>query len=441
MRIVIWGLGTRGKRIYSRLRSEEVVAFIDNDPSKIGTSYEGIAVVSLDQYIENYSEYFILISLLRPESVAVQLEERGIYNYFDALDCPVELWGPGEYVDLDAYLGSLNRGKRYGIFGASFYGIYCYDRMRKEGVNNLFLVTETPEDEEKKRRIKKAFNYIEFVSIDDCKYYLDQIFVATGSMNAIQVIKKKAGFEIEIDNIYDLSEKIPEYRNPEMVRFKNIHPEDRCFIVATGPSLTMEDLDTLYQNREYSIGMNRIFLAFAHTKWRPYYYLVSDWRCIEEEEDTIRTMSVPHKFVSDQYADFWRHKEADGIYRFHDNGVYVPDELPPFSEDLVYGLYGRGTVTYECIQLAVYMGFREIYLLGVDFNFSSDYKDKSNHFVSTYYSKNSKTGYFLEKESLEAYEAAKKYAENHGIKIFNATRGGKLEVFERRNFDELFAIK
>ena len=119
----------------------------------------------------------------------------------------------------------------------------------------------------------------------------------------------------------------------------------------------------------------------------------------------------------------------------------MPDELPPFSEDLVYGLYGRGTVTYECIQLAVYMGFREIYLLGVDFNFSSDYKDKSNHFVSTYYSKNSKTGYFLEKESLEAYEAAKKYAENHGIKIFNATRGGKLEVFERRNFDELFAIK
>ena len=29
-----------------------------------------------------------------------------------------------------------------------------------------------------------------------------------------------------------------------------------------------------------------------------------------------------------------------------------------------------------------------------------------------------------------------KYASKHNIKIYNATRGGKLEVFPRRNFDE-----
>ncbi len=33
--------------------------------------------------------------------------------------------------------------------------------------------------------------------------------------------------------------------------------------------------------------------------------------------------------------------------------------------------------------------------------------------------------------------AAKNYADSHGIKILNATRGGKLEVFERVNFDEI----
>jgi len=37
-----------------------------------------------------------------------------------------------------------------------------------------------------------------------------------------------------------------------------------------------------------------------------------------------------------------------------------------------------------------------------------------------------------------AFEKAKEYADGHGIKIYNATRGGKLEVFERVNFDDLF---
>ena len=37
-----------------------------------------------------------------------------------------------------------------------------------------------------------------------------------------------------------------------------------------------------------------------------------------------------------------------------------------------------------------------------------------------------------------AYEAAEKYTESKGIKIYNATRGGMLEVFERVDLDSLF---
>ena len=38
-----------------------------------------------------------------------------------------------------------------------------------------------------------------------------------------------------------------------------------------------------------------------------------------------------------------------------------------------------------------------------------------------------------------AFEVAKQYADSHEIKIYNDTRGGKLEVFERKNLDEVFA--
>ena len=48
------------------------------------------------------------------------------------------------------------------------------------------------------------------------------------------------------------------------------------------------------------------------------------------------------------------------------------------------------------------------------------------------------TGICFYKQNLLAYQSAKKYADAHGIKIYNATRGGNLEVFERVDFDSLF---
>ena len=37
----------------------------------------------------------------------------------------------------------------------------------------------------------------------------------------------------------------------------------------------------------------------------------------------------------------------------------------------------------------------------------------------------------------KAYISAKRYADEHDIKIYNTTRGGKLEVFERLEFDKV----
>lgn len=47
-------------------------------------------------------------------------------------------------------------------------------------------------------------------------------------------------------------------------------------------------------------------------------------------------------------------------------------------------------------------------------------------------------GLCLRVHQLRGYVAAKQYADSHGIKIYNATRGGKLEVFTRVDFGSLF---
>ena len=125
---------------------------------------------------------------------------------------------------------------------------------------------------------------------------------------------------------------------------------------------------------------------------------------------------------------------------------YYFGQRPLFSENCHEVVFIGGTVTYYCLQMAAYMGFTEIYLLGVDCDFSG-WTEGGIAYNPSIEEENTKFGYKqleskdeivdLESEQTEAYKSAKVYADSKGIKIFNATRGGKLGVFERVNFSEL----
>ena len=58
---------------------------------------------------------------------------------------------------------------------------------------------------------------------------------------------------------------------------------------------------------------------------------------------------------------------------------------------------------------------------------------------NTYYfiSENTR-GIFNVDNATQAFMDLKEFAEARGVEIYNATRGGKLEVFPRVDFDDLF---
>ena len=128
-----------------------------------------------------------------------------------------------------------------------------------------------------------------------------------------------------------------------------------------------------------------------------------------------------------------------------------------FSDDISRCVYDGGTVTYFSIQCAAYMGFRQIILLGVDHSFAKeqtkDGKITVNDSVKNHFQnyqtddfwgsgqKDEEAVVFPVDFATEAFAEAKRYADAHGIEILNATRGGKLEVFRRVNFDELFSAQ
>ena len=55
MRYLIWGAGTWGRSLYRCLKVHdcEVVAFIDNDPKKIGKTFEDMPIISFEEYKKN----------------------------------------------------------------------------------------------------------------------------------------------------------------------------------------------------------------------------------------------------------------------------------------------------------------------------------------------------------------------------------------------------
>ena len=224
---------------------------------------------------------------------------------------------------------------------------------------------------------------------------------------------------------------------------KNVHKNERCFIIGNGPSLTIDDLNKL--KKEVTFAFNRIFYIFDQTEWRPTYYCSEDDKTIFNSREEINNLKIENKFFPVNFP-------RDYKIRFNNAKYYVfkfgdKNAEPKFSDDIVKEVYWGNTVAYTAIQLAVYMGIKEIFLLGVDHNFSKMVNDKGEIIIDEtakdYFSEKYNTDkddlYIPNVEvSTRAFSVAKKYADKNNIKIYNATRGGKLEVFERVDFDKLF---
>ncbi len=219
----------------------------------------------------------------------------------------------------------------------------------------------------------------------------------------------------------------------KLLAYKNIHSGERCFIIATGPSLTMEDIESL--KNEYTISMNSICKLYGQTDWRPTYYAVQDDMVFEKLEGVIRAHKEVPVFISDNVPSKFRREkewvEFPTDTKYHSYDILKQKYYAEFSDDAYDIVYDGYSIAYSCIELAVYMGFKEIYLLGTD----CTYLGEKEHFVDSGVEDRARK--YATPKLIVGYEEVKKYADSHGIKVYNATRGGVLEVFPRVKLEDI----
>ena len=216
------------------------------------------------------------------------------------------------------------------------------------------------------------------------------------------------------------------------LNLKNKFKNKRCFIVGNGPSLTVQDLDRLVG--EDCFAANLIFKIFDKTKWRPKFYCIQDRYA--RIGDFLDKTDLEYIFVG---SYFWRTRNFNNknAYCFHSKRT-IKFSFDP--EEYVYDAY---TVTYTMLQMAVFMGYKEIYLLGIDHNYSRIIEKNGGvrvaDTVKSHFFKDDNPAevianiYMMEK----GYYKAKSVSDELGIKIYNVTRGGKLEIFERYDLEEI----
>ena len=182
---------------------------------------------------------------------------------------------------------------------------------------------------------------------------------------------------------------------------KDLFKGERCFIVGTGSSL--DDVDLSLLKNEITIGINLILLK---EDFIPNYLCVADTTVMENHYNTIFSEKMNDGYyvicnsclvqveggchnrqgstcrgiqLDDKYKNVHQvsHFEKSGICCNHMNSdrtkllktdeYYIDDELKKITS------YGGSTIDNLAIPLAVYLGFKKIYLLGCDGGWSHFY--------------------------------------------------------------------
>lgn len=230
--------------------------------------------------------------------------------------------------------------------------------------------------------------------------------------------------------------------------YMNKYQGERCFIIGNGPSLNAADLDTLVN--EYTFGCNMIYKIFDQTNWRPTFHCSIDKICASALANEYKEKIASTFFTNHSIYKSLEDKPDDTIYVQN----YYKDPYQVSPRFLSYYHPSNATVTSFMIELAIFMGFKEIYLLGIDC--TNVFKD-NGHFTGNYVSQDLKekdiariyeelsaadrnidsaAQYSIDK-SLYAYAKLKEFAKSKDVKIYNATRGGNLEIYERSRFDSI----
>lgn len=239
-------------------------------------------------------------------------------------------------------------------------------------------------------------------------------------------------------------------------RMKNKHLKDRCFIIGTGPSIKEQDLTLLKD--EIVIGVSGLFQHKDIDIINPKYYVLPPvfrgHGKLYNEDNFIKWFKNMDKALQDttvMILDIGDKKYIEQYKIFKNKEIIWKNYLPWNSEQSinkidVLSMPGIWSVSESALQSALYLGFKENYILGFDHTW---YDDIWNHFTDNYmkdFDKNKlddcKVWVDSEHEMIRHAKIFNKYKKLYALKqnIYNANanQDSYVDTFPKVKFESLF---
>ena len=243
-------------------------------------------------------------------------------------------------------------------------------------------------------------------------------------------------------------------------KLRNIHQNKRIIIIGTGPSIKYQDLTFLKD--DIVIALNEFYLHPEIDVIKPKYFLYTGYNIHKDTVDFDVAVKWYKEFekcilknkgtallpISD--FDFLKENQLmqnDLLKKYFFNYTINIKKIERYDFEYdVLSFYGDNSAI-NAIGLSIYMGAKEIYLLGLDHDWILTYKNKKqNHFykdeeslIYKDHSQNFKRVTLLDNlinycRIFEQYTAIEKYSKMKKINIYNMTDGGMLDVFRLKNY-------
>jgi|TARA_B100000886_G_C20414116_1_gene488478 hypothetical protein len=263
-------------------------------------------------------------------------------------------------------------------------------------------------------------------------------------MSSISEIAKSIakGFIYDIQHKRKFDEQLSRIKN-----LKNRYSGERCFIIGNGPSIKNQNL-TLLKNEKTFIT-NHFIHHEQLSDINPSFYCASDSHFFLPNIDLnwINNLKLlPHKadiFLSYRASRavknslFKKLKNNVYLLRYHPKKIWLEKKI---NFNLERPLFTGDTVIIDfCFPIAVYMGFKTIYLLGVDSNYNLDNDEEIKYgFPSNNITTKRRSNFYL--KNIWQSNVMKSYKiidESSDVEIIDLTNNGSLDVFPKESLDNI----
>jgi hypothetical protein len=217
---------------------------------------------------------------------------------------------------------------------------------------------------------------------------------------------------------------------------KNRHHGETAILICNGPSLHQVDFHLI---RKYPIiGLNKIYLGITRFGITPRYYVAVDRLVIEQSHQQIAMLPCV-KFLPVELFGCAQLPPPPLCFL-----LKTENPTEHFYQDISAGVNQGSTVTYVALQIAFFMGFSKVIIVGMDhrYHFSGKPHEKKhftgddlNHFDPSYF--RDQQWHNPDLATIEqSYRVARWKFECAGRRIIDCTINGACDVFEKNSLEQ-----